>query len=87
MRIHRRTVLQAMLVLPVATLATRSQKVCALPHLTHSSPQAHTSYALSSNRWIIDAELTSCSRYHAQDVISALKLARQARPCVLHISL
>ncbi len=54
MRIHRRTVLQAMLVLPVATLATRSQKVCALPHLTHSSPQGG---------FIVELYFKQCSFY------------------------
>lgn len=86
MGINRRTLIQAILAVPVVVLADRANamvnKVSVVP-ISHPSPTIFE----ANLRWAMDAELTPCGRYSAQDAMPAFKARRHTKSCVLHVGI
>lgn len=86
MGIHRRTMLQALLALPVVSLANRAKAAMTLASPKSTIQTAPTPFE-TNLRWAMDAELTPCRHYGAQDVMPAFKAKRHTKPCVLHVGI
>lgn len=84
MGINRRTLLQALLALPVVSLANRAKASVTLA--TPTIQTAPTPFE-TNLRWAMDAELTPCRHYGAQDAMPAFKAKRHTKPCVLHVEI
>ena len=72
MGIHRRTMLQALLALPVVSFANRAKAAMTLASPKSTIQTAPTPFE-TNLRWAMDAELTPCRHY---DVVRSLTLRR-----------
>lgn len=86
MGINRRTLIQTILAIPVVVLSDRANAVV---HKAIAVPMSHPAPTIfeANLRWAMDAELTPCRHYGAQDAIPAFKAKRHTHPCILHVGI
>ncbi len=86
MGINRRTLIQTILAIPVVVLSDRANAVV---HKAIAGPMSHPAPTIfeANLRWAMDAELTRCRRYGAQDAMPAFKANRHRQPCIMYVGI